>query len=228
LLALAELGLPTATEALDPAVPPYLADLLSWTAIGARTTESQTHRELASSLPMPVGFKNGTDGGFEIAIHAIKAARSPHSFLGIDEAGQISVQRTHGNPDAHVVLRGGRGGPNFAEVHVRAAADKLRAAGLAPRVMIDCSHGNSQKNHENQPRVAQSVAAQVARGDSPVFGVMLESQLVAGCQAIGHGRTLVYGQSITDACIDMETTEPVLAALADAVRQKRSIRALDR
>jgi 3-deoxy-7-phosphoheptulonate synthase len=222
LLSLAELGLPSATEALDPAVPPYLADLLAWTAIGARTTESQTHRELASGLPMPVGFKNGTDGGLEIAVHALKAAQSPHSFLAIDERGQVAVQRTQGNPHGHVVLRGGRSGPNFAEAHVLAAAKKLATLGLPARVMIDCSHGNSQKNHDNQPRVARAVAEQVARGNSPIFGVMLESQLVAGCQALGSGRSLVFGQSVTDACIDMETTELVLSNLAEAVRQRRS------
>lgn len=222
LLSLAELGLPTATETLDPAVPAYLADLLAWTAIGARTTESQTHRELASGMPIAVGFKNGTDGGLDIAVHAIKAAQSPHSFLAIDERGQVSVQRTRGNPHGHVVLRGGRGGPNFAEAQVLAAAHKLRSLGLPARVMIDCSHGNSQKNHENQPLVARAVADQVARRNSPIFGVMLESQLVAGCQPLGSGRSLVYGQSVTDACIDMESTGSVLGLLADAVRKKRT------
>lgn len=221
LLSLAELGLPTATETLDPAVPAYLSDLLSWTAIGARTTESQTHRELASGLPIAVGFKNGTDGGLDIAVHAIKAAQSPHSFLAIDERGQVAVQRTRGNPHGHVVLRGGRGGPNFAESHVLTASSKLASLGLATRVMIDCSHGNSQKKHENQPLVARAIAEQVARGNSPIFGVMLESQLVAGCQALGSGRSLVYGQSVTDACIDMQSTESVLRLLADAVREKR-------
>jgi 3-deoxy-7-phosphoheptulonate synthase len=221
LLDLAELGMPTANEALDPVMPQYLADLISWSAIGARTTESQTHREMASGLSMPVGFKNGTDGGLDVAINAMRAARAPHSFVGIDGSGCVSVVRTRGNPYSHAVLRGGRNGPNFDEVEVEAAGKQLRAAGLQARVLIDCSHDNSQKNYENQPIVASDVAAQVARGSQHVLGVMLESHLVAGRQDLVSGRPLVFGQSITDACIDLPATALVLAELAAAVTHAR-------
>ncbi len=221
LLELAEAGMPTANEALDPVMPQYLADLISWSAIGARTTESQTHREMASGLSMPVGFKNGTDGGLEIAINAMKAARAPHSFIGIDAAGQVAVVRTRGNPYSHAVLRGGRSGPNHRDADVRAASEQLAAAGVNPRVLIDCSHDNSQKNHENQPAVAGEVAAQIASGSRAVLGVMLESHLVAGRQDLVPGKTLRFGQSITDACIDLGSTAEVLDALSRAVRQAR-------
>jgi 3-deoxy-7-phosphoheptulonate synthase len=216
LLELAELGMPVANEALDPVMPQYLADLVSWSAIGARTTESQTHREMASGLSMPVGFKNGTDGGLSVAIHAMQASAAPHSFLGIDARGRVSIVRTSGNPYSHVVLRGGRNGPNYAEPAVRAAASALSLAGVNPRVLIDCSHDNSNKNHERQPQVASAVAEQVALGSQAVLGAMIESHLVAGRQDLVPGRPLVYGQSITDACIDFPTTERVLDELASA------------
>jgi 3-deoxy-7-phosphoheptulonate synthase len=225
LLAFAELGLPIANEALDPVTPQYLADLIAWSAIGARTTESQTHREMASGLSMPVGFKNGTDGELEIAINAMQAASAPHSFIGIDGAGRVSVVRTLGNPASHVVLRGGQRGPNYAEPLIRAASERLANAGLNSRVLVDCSHGNSQRDPNNQPMVAASVAEQVARGSRAVMGVMLESHLVAGRQDLVAGRPLVYGQSITDACIDFATTEHVLAGLAQA-SQTRATRSL--
>jgi len=221
LLELAELGMPTAIEALDPISPQYLADLVAWSAIGARTTESQTHREMASGLSMPVGFKNGTDGGLAVAINAMQAARAPHSFLGIDGDGQVSLVRTRGNPHGHLVLRGGKLGPNYAETAVDAAVSALRAAGAPARVLIDCSHDNSRKNHENQPAVAREVAEQIARGSRAVLGVMLESHLVAGRQDLIPGRALVFGQSITDACIDLRATEGVLAELARAVTSGR-------
>jgi 3-deoxy-7-phosphoheptulonate synthase len=217
LLDLAELGVPAANEALDPVMPQYLADLISWSAIGARTTESQTHREMASGLSMPVGFKNGTDGGLDIAINAMRAARAPHSFVGIDADGCVSVVRTRGNPYGHAVLRGGRNGPNFREAEVRAASRELASAGLNPRVLIDCSHDNSQKNHDNQPAVASDIAAQIAAGSGDVLGVMLESHLVAGRQDLVPGKPLVFGQSITDACIDLTATARVLDELAGAV-----------
>jgi 3-deoxy-7-phosphoheptulonate synthase len=225
LVTLAERGIPAATEALDPVVPQYLADTWTWAAIGARTTESPTHRELASGLSTPVGFKNGMDGSLDVAINAMLAARAGHSFLGIDEQGRASVVRTRGNGDSHVVLRGGRRGPNYQEPALRAASDALNKARLNPRVLIDCSHENSQKDHAKQPVVARSVAAQLSRGDSSVLGVMLESQLVAGQQKLVAGAPLVFGQSITDACIDMATTAELLDELARAVRARRHARA---
>lgn len=222
LLQLNRLGLPIANEALDPVTPQFLADLIAWSAVGARTTESQTHREMASGLSMAVGFKNGTDGSLDVAINAMQAAAAPHSFLGIDSAGRVSVVRTAGNPHAHVVLRGGTQGPNYAEPAVQAAAAKLRAAGLNPRVLVDCSHGNTQKDYTRQPLVAGIVAEQIhAGGDhDAILGVMLESHLVAGRQDLEPGKTLRYGQSITDGCIDFGTTERVFEALADAVQRR--------
>jgi 3-deoxy-7-phosphoheptulonate synthase len=222
LVAFAELGLPIASEALDPVTPQYLADLIAWSAIGARTTESQTHRELASGLSMPVGFKNGTDGGLDGAINAMRAAAAPHSFLGVDGSGRVSVVRTRGNPDSHLVMRGGKQGPNYGERAVNEVSVQLSAAGLNPRVLIDCSHGNSARDPNNQPRVAEAVAEQVARGSRAVLGVMLESHLVAGRQDAMPGCALVYGQSITDACVDFATTERVLAQLAAASRARMS------
>lgn len=220
LVELNALGLPIAQEALDPVIPQYLADLIAWSAVGARTTESQTHREMASGLSMPVGFKNGTDGGLDVAINAMQAAAAPHSFLGIDSAGRVSVVRTSGNPHAHVVLRGGSSGPNYHPSAVQAAASKLRAAHLNPRVLVDCSHGNTQKDYTRQPSVAESVADQVRAGHETVLGVMLESHLVAGRQDFKPGKALTYGQSITDACIDFATTENVFETLADSVRRR--------
>jgi 3-deoxy-7-phosphoheptulonate synthase len=224
LLRLAEKGMPAATEVLDPIVPQYLADLVSWAAIGARTTESQTHREMASGLSMPVGYKNGTDGGLTAAIHALVAASRPHSFLGIDGAGRVAIVRTAGNPDGHVVLRGGNAGPNYAEEHVAAAAAALAKAGVQSRMLIDCSHDNSGKSHLRQPHVIEEVGRQVAEGSAHVLGVMIESNLVGGRQKFDEGASaadLVYGQSITDACIDWATTERTLAQLAIAQRTGR-------
>jgi 3-deoxy-7-phosphoheptulonate synthase len=219
LLQLADRGMPAATEVLDPIVPQYLADLVSWAAIGARTTESQTHREMASGLSMPVGYKNGTDGGLTVAIHAQLAAARPHSFLGIDGAGRVAVVRTAGNPDGHVVLRGGNAGPNYSTEHVAAAAAALAKADVQPRVLIDCSHDNSGKSHLEQARVIDEVGRQVAAGSPHLLGVMIESNIVGGRQAFDEKTprgSLVYGQSITDACIDWPTTERTLAQLAQA------------
>jgi 3-deoxy-7-phosphoheptulonate synthase len=225
LLQLAELGMPTANEALDPVTPQYMMDLISWSAIGARTTESQTHREMASGLSMPVGFKNGTDGGLDVAINAMKSACQPHSFIGINGQGVVSVVRTLGNPYSHAVLRGGTGSTNYAELEVNAAAERLAKAGVNARVLVDVSHGNSQKKYENQPRVAAEVARQVAQGSRKILGVMIESHLVAGQQELVPGQALVYGQSITDACIDFASTEGVLEGLARSVASARSTRA---
>jgi 3-deoxy-7-phosphoheptulonate synthase len=218
LLAVNELGVPAATETLDPVAPQYTADLLSWTAIGARTTESPTHREMASGLSMPIGFKNGTDGGLEVALNAMRSARVAHAFIGIDGDGHVGVVRTRGNPHTHLVLRGGRGKVNYHAADVRDAAEQSRAAGLCPRVLVDCSHDNSEKSHENQPAVLADVAAQIAQGSPHVLGVMLESHLLAGRQLLVAGKPLVYGQSITDACIDFATTERALESLALARR----------
>ena len=219
LLHLAELGLPAATELLDPVVPQYIADLISWTAIGARTTESQTHREMASGLSMPIGFKNGTDGSVATAINAIEAAARPHHFLGINSGGQAAIVSTTGNPDGHLVLRGGKGGPNFHGEAVEAAAAQLARDGLPARLMVDCSHGNSSKDYRRQGEVLRSVAEQVAGASVHVMGVMLESHLVAGNQKINPDPSqLIYGQSVTDACIDLPTTLELLEHLAGAVR----------
>jgi len=222
LLHLAELGLPAATELLDPVVPQYIADLISWTAIGARTTESQTHREMASGLSMPIGFKNGTDGSAITAINAMEAAARPHHFLGINGDGQAAIVTTTGNPDGHLVLRGGKGGTNYHPEAVAAAVVQLAKAGLPERLMVDCSHGNSNKDYRRQGDVAQQVAEQLRSGSTHVMGVMLESHLVAGNQAIQADRSqLTYGQSVTDACIDLATTASVLEQLALAVRDAR-------
>ncbi|MEB3320223.1 MAG: 3-deoxy-7-phosphoheptulonate synthase [Cyanobium sp.] len=219
LLHVAELGLPAATELLDPVVPQYIADLISWTAIGARTTESQTHREMASGLSMPIGFKNGTDGSIATAINAVEAAVRPHHFLGINSQGSASIVSTTGNPDGHVVLRGGKQGTNYHPEAIEAAAAELEKVGLPSRLMIDCSHGNSNKDYRRQAEVAEQVAAQVRAGSHHVMGLMLESHLVAGNQKIPADlRDLTYGQSVTDACIDTDTTAAVLDTLAAAVR----------
>jgi 3-deoxy-7-phosphoheptulonate synthase len=223
LLDVAHLGLPAATEMLDTILPQYLAELVSWTAIGARTTESQTHREMASGLSMPVGFKNGTDGGYEVAVNAIVSASRPHRFLGVDGLGQVSIVQTTGNPDGHMVLRGGAGGPNYDEAAVDRAVASLRKAGIAPRIVVDCSHDNSGKNHERQPEVMESIARQVRTRQSPIVGVMIESNLVGGRQNLGEDhQQLVYGQSITDACVDLDTTFRMLTSLAESVRKVRA------
>jgi 3-deoxy-7-phosphoheptulonate synthase len=213
---IAELGMPAATEMLDPIIPQYIADLIAWSAIGARTTESQTHREMASGLSMPVGFKNGTDGSFGVAVNAMIAASRPHSFLGIDETGRVGVVRTAGNPHTHLVLRGGNSGPNYGAEAVTRAVAALEKAGVNPRVLVDASHDNSGKNAERQPLVIADVGTQVRHGAHHILGIMLESNLVPGRQELKDKTTLVYGQSITDACIDFPTTERTLLELAEA------------
>ena len=228
LLHLAEMGLPSATELLDPVVPQYIADLISWTAIGARTTESQTHREMASGLSMPIGFKNGTDGSASTAINAMEAAARPHHFLGINQDGHAAIVTTTGNPDGHLVLRGGKQGTNYHAEAIEAAAAALEKDGLPARVMVDCSHGNSNKDYRRQGEVAEQVAEQLRQGSRHVMGVMIESHLVAGNQKIPNDLSqldvaaLTYGQSITDACIDLASTKAVLAQLADAVAAGQS------
>ena len=224
LLDLAELGLPSGCEFLDPITPQFISDLVTWGAIGARTTESQVHRELASGLSMPVGFKNGTDGGVQIAIDAVRAAAHHHRFLGVTEQGLAGIVSTRGNPDCHVILRGGQEGPNYDASHVQKTLAALRDSKLPPRLMVDASHGNSDKDFRRQPVVARDVASQVAQGEAGIIGVMLESFLVEGRQDLKDRRTLVYGQSITDACLSWETTVPVLRELAAAVRARRKAR----
>lgn len=216
------LGLPAGCEFLDPISPQYISELVSWGAIGARTTESQVHRELASGLSMPVGFKNGTGGDVQMAVDAISAAARPHRFLGVTEDGVAAIVATRGNPDCHVILRGGRRGPNHDAASVGRALAALIAAGQQPRIMIDASHGNSQKDHTRQPQVAREIAAQIAAGEGGIVGVMLESFLVAGRQELHDPARLVYGQSVTDACIDWETTTTTLEELAAAVRERRA------
>ena len=220
LLDVAELGLPTATEFLDMITPQYIADLISWGAIGAHTTESQVHRELASGLSCPVGFKNGTDGNVRIAVDAIKAAASPHHFLSVTKAGHSAIVSTNGNEDCHVILRGGTA-PNYDAAAIDAACSELAKAGLAARAMIDCSHANSRKKFELQIDVAGEVGAQIAAGDERVVGVMIESHLKPGRQDLTPGKPLEYGQSVTDACIGWDDTVQVLDALAAAVRARR-------
>jgi 3-deoxy-7-phosphoheptulonate synthase len=225
LLDVAELGLPAACEFLDTQLPQHIADLTSWVAIGARTTESQVHRELASGLSMPVGFKNGTDGTTQTAVDAVLSARSPHLFPSVTKQGVSAIFQTTGNDTCHVILRGGsRTGPNYDAASVQDVCDRLRANGLPERVMIDCSHGNSQKDHRRQLDVAAAIAAQVADGSWPIFGTMLESHLVEGRQTCVAGRPTVYGQSITDACLSFEQTEPLLDVFAKA-QQTRGVRA---
>ncbi len=221
LLELAELGLPTGCEFLDPISPQYTSDLVSWGAIGARTAESQVHRELASGLSMPVGFKNGTDGGVQIAIDAVRSSAHPHRFLGVTEQGLCAIVSTRGNPDCHVILRGGQSGPNYDALSVQKTVAALRDARLTPRLMIDTSHGNSEKDYGRQPVVARDIAAQVAQGETGIFGVMMESFLVDGRQDLGEPSALVYGQSITDACMGWDMTVPVIRELAEAARARR-------
>ena len=218
---LADMGLPAGSEFLDTISPQFIADLICWGAIGARTTESQIHRELASGLSMPVGFKNGTDGNVQIALDAIGAACYPHHFLSVTKQGISAIVETAGNVHCHLILRGGSRGPNYDAASVGAAADKLRAAELPHRIMVDCSHGNSDKDHKRQPAVARDVAQQVAAGTRNIFGVMLESHLVEGNQKQQAGSELIYGQSITDACIGWEDTVAVLEELAAAVATRR-------
>ena len=215
LLDLNNLGMPASTEFLDMITPQYYADLISWGAIGARTTESQVHRELASGLSCPVGFKNGTDGNLKIAIDAIGAASHPHHFLSVTKAGHSAIVHTNGNPDCHVILRGGKE-PNYSAEHVRDAVAQLTKAGVSPRLMVDCSHANSRKDYTRQMIVAQDIAGQLKNGEDAIMGVMVESHLVEGRQ----DKPETYGQSITDACIGWDTTEELLALLADAQRSR--------
>ena len=222
LSALAELDLPAGTEFLDPISPQFVADLVSWGAIGARTTESQVHRELASGLSMPVGFKNGTRGTVKIAVEAVKAARNPHHFLSVTKQGLTAIVATKGNLDCHVILRGGAGKPNYQAEDVAETVEMLEGAGLEGRLMVDCSHANSGKDHEKQASVASALGQQVAHGSTGVFGVMLESFLVGGRQDTDSGTELKYGQSITDACMSWDVTVPVIEGLADSVRQRRN------
>ena len=222
LLDLAEMGVPAGTEFLDMISPQYVAELVSWGAIGARTTESQGHRQLASGLSCPVGFKNGTSGNVQIAIEAILSANHPHTFLGTSAHGQSAILFTSGNADCHIILRGGRETVNYDAAAVQKTSELLEKAELPARVMIDCSHANSRKDHTRQPGVCRDVAAQIAAGDRRIVGVMLESNLVAGAQKLVPGRELVYGQSITDACIGWDETYTLLGELAAAVRARRS------
>lgn len=217
-----ELGLPTGMEFLDPITPQFVADLVAWGAIGARTTESQVHRELASGLSMPVGFKNGTGGDVQIAVDAIRSAAHPHHFLSVTKQGLAAIVTTRGNPQCHLILRGGSSGPNYDKSSVDTAVSALEASALKPTVMVDCSHANSGKRHENQPKVAEVIAAQIAAGSRAITGIMLESFLVAGRQEPVPGQPLTYGQSITDACMAWDATLPVLHSLAAAVRSRRS------
>jgi 3-deoxy-7-phosphoheptulonate synthase len=221
LLEVLDLGLPIGCEFLDPITPQYISDAVSWGAIGARTTESQIHRQLGSGLSMPIGFKNRTDGNVQVAVDAVRAAAAPHAFAGIDDSGTPAILHTTGNPDGHVILRGGRGAPNFDAAGVEDALGKLRAAGLPERVVVDASHDNSGKDPDRQVEAAAAIAEQVAAGNAAIVGVMLESFLVGGRQDLAAGEALTYGQSITDACIDWDRTVAALDRLAAAVRARR-------
>ena len=222
LAAINNLGLPAGTEFVDMTTPQYIADLVAWAAIGARTTESQIHRELASGLSCPVGFKNGTDGDVRIAVDAVKSASYPHHFMAVTKGGRSAIAATTGNDDCHVILRGGSQGPNYESGPVAKATDTLAKVGLSPRVMVDCSHGNSRKDPLRQPSVVGDIAGQIAGGSRAVSGVMIESHLVGGRQECVPGKPLVYGQSITDACLAWDATVPLLHELASAVRARRA------
>ncbi|RZR46303.1 3-deoxy-7-phosphoheptulonate synthase AroG [Vibrio vulnificus] len=221
LLDLTDMGLPTASEFLDMITPQYVADLISWGAIGARTTESQVHRELASGLSCPVGFKNGTDGNIKIASDAIRSASASHHFLSVTKYGHSAIVETAGNPDCHIILRGGKE-PNYSAAHVSAVKEELATSGLPQKVMIDFSHANSSKQYKRQMLVADDVSEQLAAGEEAIFGVMIESHLVEGRQDLVEGKAATYGQSITDACIGWEDTETVLRQLAKAVAARRA------
>ncbi len=212
LLQIAELGLPAATEALDPIIPQYISELIAWSAIGARTTESQTHREMASGLSMPVGFKNGTDGNIQVALNALQSARTPHNFLGINQDGQVSVFQTKGNAYGHVILRGGNQ-PNFDAASVQLVEEKLKAAKLPPRIVIDCSHGNTNKDYKLQSSVLETVIQQIVDGNTSIVGMMLESNLYEGNQPVNcQKEELKYGVSVTDKCISWDETERIILA----------------
>ena len=221
LIDLAEIGVPTGTEFLDMISPQYIAGLVSWGAIGARTTESQVHRQLVSGVSCPVGFKNGTSGDVQVAIDAILSAANSHTFLGHTKHGQSAIFVTTGNPDCHIILRGGRKTTNFDAASVAETAARMEKSGVSPRIMIDFSHANSNKDYRRQALVCHDVAGQVAGGDKRIIGVMIESNLVAGAQPLVPGQPLVYGQSITDACIDFAETRTLLAELAEAVKERR-------
>ncbi len=221
LLDVIELGLPAGSEFLDPITPQFIADLVSWGAIGARTSESQVHRELASGLSMPVGFKNGTDGTVQVAIDAIASSAHPHHFLSVTKQGHAAIVATKGNPECHVILRGGSRGTNYSAADVAETVALLEGRGLTPRLMMDCSHANSGKDHTRQPAVVRDVAGQIAAGSRAIAGVMMESFLVDGSQRHEGNCELVYGQSITDKCMSWERTQPLFAELARAVRQRR-------
>jgi 3-deoxy-7-phosphoheptulonate synthase len=214
-------GMPVGCEWLDPITPQYIADAVTWGAIGARTTESQVHRQLASGLSMPIGFKNGTDGDVQVAVDACRASAAGHTFFGVTSAGAAAVVTTGGNPDTHVILRGGRSGPNYSSSHVQKALDLIDAAGLPRRIMIDASHGNSSKDYRRQPAVGDSIAEQLTAGEDGIVGVMLESFLTAGRQEPGDPATLTYGQSVTDACMDIDMTAGTLETLARSVAARR-------
>ncbi|GAB2188871.1 3-deoxy-7-phosphoheptulonate synthase [Sessilibacter sp. MAH2] len=219
LLDIAELGLPTATEALDPISPQYMQDLISWSAIGARTTESQTHREMASGLSSAVGFKNGTDGSLTVAINALQSTANPHRFLGIDNEGKVAVIHTRGNAYGHVVLRGGNDKPNYDSVSVNICENELEAAGIQPNIMIDCSHANSNKNHELQPLVIENATNQIVEGNKSIIGLMIESNIGPGSQKIPEDLSqLTYGVSVTDKCIDWDTTVTCLTDMDKALK----------
>ncbi|WP_373526544.1 3-deoxy-7-phosphoheptulonate synthase [Nostoc sp.] len=220
LLKITELGLPTGTEALDPIIPQYISELITWSAIGARTTESQTHREMASGLSMPVGFKNGTDGNIQVALNALQSAINPHNFLGINQNGQVSVFQTKGNAYGHVILRGGTQ-TNFDAANVQLAEDKLKEANLPPRIVIDCSHGNTNKDYRLQPIVLENIIQQILNGNTSIVGMMLESNLYEGSQPItGKQEELKYGVSVTDKCINWEETEKIILAAHEKLKQK--------
>ncbi len=220
LLDINRLGVPAGCEFLDTISPQYIADLVAWGAIGARTTESQVHRELASGMSCPVGFKNGTDGGVRVAIDAVTAASQPHHFMAVTKEGRAAIAATAGNEDCHIILRGGKA-PNYDAASVEAACADIGKAGLAARLMIDASHANSQKKHENQIPVCADIGRQIAGGDERIIGVMIESHLVGGRQDLVEGCSLAYGQSITDGCIAWDETVPVLESLAESVRERR-------
>jgi 3-deoxy-7-phosphoheptulonate synthase len=222
LAAVNNLGVPAATEFLDMTTPQYIADLVAWAAIGARTTESQIHRELASGLSCPVGFKNGTDGNVRIAADAVKSASHPHHFMAVTKGGRSAIAATSGNEDCHIILRGGSR-PNYDSASVASAAAELACAGVIQRMMVDASHANSSKKPENQPLVIADIARQLSDGEQRIVGVMIESNLVAGRQDVLAGTPLTYGQSITDGCIDWNTTVPALNLLADAVAARRDV-----
>lgn len=221
LLKIAEMGLPSATEALDPIIPQYISELISWSAIGARTTESQTHREMASGLSMPVGFKNGTDGSIQVALNALHSASTPHNFLGIDQSGRVSIFKTKGNAYGHVILRGGGGKPNFDAENVKLVEEKLEQSGLPPRIVIDCSHGNSNKDYKLQAVAFENAIQQISTGNKSIVGMMLESNLYEGNQPIPSNLDeLKYGVSVTDKCINWEETEKIILAAHQKLSQK--------